>query len=143
MDKLENNVLYILDKAFRSYHQYASNQLKKHGFSITVDQWLVLKTALENPELSQKQLSDVLYKDNASITRIIQHLEKSEYLTTSQHPSDRRRTILKITDLGKKITSDVHKIALKNREIALTDISTHDINTLNSILQKIINNTKP
>ncbi len=143
MDKLENNVLYILDKAFRSYHQYAQQQVKACGYNITIDQWLVLKTAVENPELSQKQLSKVLYKDNASITRMIQNLERKGFLSICPNPNDRRRTILKITEEGKKITGDVHKIALKNRERALTGISCDDIHTLRCMLHQIIDNTNP
>lgn len=141
MEKLENNVLYILDKAFRSYHQYAQQQVKKNGYDITIDQWLVLKTALEHPHLSQKQLSNVLYKDNASITRIIQNLEKKGYLKTSQNPADRRRSILKTTEKGRTITIQVNNIALQNRAHALNGIESCDIQQLRCILQQIISNT--
>jgi DNA-binding MarR family transcriptional regulator len=121
---------------------YAQNQLKKNGMKITIDQWLVLKCLKENPKSSQIALAEKVFKDNASITRIIDLLVKANYLHREINPKDRRKTILKITPSGQKILEDVYKIILKNRAKALKNISPEEIETVNTILKKISFNCK-
>lgn len=119
MEKLNSIIFYNIDKAIRSYRNYAQRQLKAHGFTITIDQWLIIKAILENPGITQNEIGDLVFKDNASVTRIIDLLVKSGYVVRNIHPEDRRKTNLKVTDSGKKIIIDVQKIVEGNRTTAL------------------------
>ena len=56
MEKLNSIIFYNIDKAIRSYRNYAQRQLKVHGYTITIDQWLIIKAILENPELPRMKL---------------------------------------------------------------------------------------
>lgn len=140
MEKLNNTLLYTLDKCFRTYNQFAQRNVRKAGYDITIDQWLILKSVAENPNITQKDISKIVFKDNASITRIIQLLIKQGFLTREIHPSDRRRVNLTLTETGKKITIDVNEIALKNRSAALKDIDEESIKLMRDLLQKVIEN---
>ncbi len=140
MEQLNDIVFYTIDKAIRTYRQHAQKELKKAGFAITIDQWLIIKNILEYPEISQQALSEKVFKDNASVTRIIELLVKAGYLERSISSSDRRRTKLKVTSIGKKIVADVHKIVLKNRSAALTGLSANAIGSMKKSLQEIIKN---
>jgi MarR family transcriptional regulator for hemolysin len=140
MEKLNNTLLYTLDKCFRTYNQFAQRNVRKAGFDITIDQWLILKSVAENPNITQKDISKIVFKDNASITRIIQLLIKQGFLTREVYPSDRRRVNLTLTDTGKKITIDVNEIALQNRATALKGIDEQSINLMRDLLQKVIEN---
>ena len=95
MEKLDNIVFYAMDKAIRSYRQFAQKRLKDAGFTITIDQWLVIKAILENPSIPQNEIGDLVFKDNASVTRIMSHLEKAGYLLRTVNESDRRKINLK------------------------------------------------
>ncbi|MEO6189935.1 MAG: MarR family transcriptional regulator [Saprospiraceae bacterium] len=140
MEQLNDIIFYTIDKAIRTYRQYAQKELKKEGFSITIDQWLIIKNILEYPEISQQELSEKVFKDNASVTRIIDLLVKANYLERNIRSSDRRRTKLKVTSIGKKIIIDVHKIILKNRSTALNGLSANAIEKMKTSLQEIIKN---
>ncbi|RZL18083.1 MAG: MarR family transcriptional regulator [Pedobacter sp.] len=142
MDKLENNVLYVLDKCFRTYHQFAQKQVKKAGHSITIDQWLLLKNIHEHPHITQNELARTVFKDNASVTRIIQGLVIAGYVDRSAHATDRRRVILELTPSGVAITEEVNQIALKNRAKALQNISTAHVEQMKQTLENIIQNCK-
>ena len=76
MEKLDSVLFYYIEKAIKSYRQFAQRELKNAGLSITVDQWLTLNCLHENPDMSQKELAETIFKDNASITRIIELLVK-------------------------------------------------------------------
>lgn len=141
MEKLDSIIFYNIDKAIRSYRNYAQRQLKLNGFTITIDQWLIIKAILENPEITQNEIGNLVFKDNASVTRIIELLVKSEYVIRTIHSKDRRKTNLEVTDLGIKIIKDVQKIVEQNRAIALDGISKEELQIMNNTLLKISENT--
>jgi len=71
---------------------------------------------MENPDLSQQQIAEKAFKDNASITRIIELLVKSKYLDRKVNPKDRRTSILKVTPEGVDIINKVQGLVLENRK---------------------------
>lgn len=123
MEKLDSIIFYTIDKAIRSYRQYAQKQLKLRGIDITVDQWLVLKALLENPKAQQNELSEQVFKDAASVNRIITLLVKNGYMERKVDAKNRRLTILKVSSKGHKILSDMDTIIQKNREVALEGVN--------------------
>lgn len=140
MEQLSDVIFYSIDKAIRTYRQYAQKQLKNAGYTITIDQWLVIKTLMENPNIKQQDLSEKVFKDNASITRIIELLVKAKYLNRQNNPDDRRRSGLEVTEEGKRIIADVQKYVLKNREVALNGIDQNDLEIAKKVLSKITQN---
>lgn len=140
MEKLNSIIFYNIDKAIRAYRNYAQRQLKASGFTITIDQWLIIKAVLENPGITQNEIGDLVFKDNASVTRIIDLMVKSGYMLRHIHSEDRRKTNLEITDSGKKIIKDVQKIVETNRSTALEGISNEEMEIMNSAMLKISEN---
>ncbi|AZB35857.1 MarR family winged helix-turn-helix transcriptional regulator [Chryseobacterium bernardetii] len=140
MEKLNSIIFYNIDKAIRAYRNYAQRQLKAHGFSITIDQWLIIKAILENPGITQNEIGDLVFKDNASVTRIIDLMVKSEYIIRHAHPDDRRKTNLEVTDSGKKVIREVQNIVETNREAALKGVSKDELEMMYSALLKISEN---
>lgn len=142
MENLNSVIFYNIEEAIKTYRMYAQNQLKINDLKITIDQWLVLKCLKENPNATQIELAEKVFKDNASITRIIELLVKANFLQREINQNDRRKMNLKITASGQKILVDVYKIVLKNRVKALEGISAEEIETVNAILKKISSNCK-
>lgn len=129
-----------MDKAIKSYRMYAQKKLKENGFKITIDQWLIIKAILENPTINQQEIAKNVFKDNASVTRIIELLVKSEYLERKDNPEDRRKSNLVVTEEGKSIIYKVQDLILENRKNALDSVSIEELETMNLTLQKIITN---
>ena len=109
MERLETINFYLLDKAIRTYRIYSQKKLRENGFKITVDQWLIIKVLMEKPGISQQNIAEKAFKDNASVTRIIDLLVKSKYLDRKVNPKDRRTSILKVTAEGEDIINKVHE----------------------------------
>lgn len=140
MDKLNTVVFYSIEKAIKTYRQYAQKQIKSANLNITIDQWLIMKSLVDNPGISQQEIAERVFKDNASVTRIIDLLVKASYLKRTINKTDKRRSVLKVTDEGKKIINSVYKVVLKNRETALKGISKKDIEITETVLHAIISN---
>lgn len=140
MEKLEKIIFYSMDRAIRTYRQYAQQQLKKNGFSITIDQWLVIKCLIENPSITQVELAEQIFKDTASVTRILSLLVKAKYVNRKNSKIDRRRTELKVTELGLSTINAVDQLVIVNRKHALNGISEEEIAIARKVMQTITAN---
>jgi len=95
---------------------------------------------MENPGISQQNIAEKAFKDNASVTRIIDLLVKSKYLDRKVNPKDRRTSILKVTPDGEDIINKVQDLVLQNRKMAQIGITIEELENLNATLKKIIKN---
>lgn len=142
MEKIDSVLFYSIEKAIKTYRQFAQRELKKAGLIITVDQWLTLKCLFENPDISQKELAETVFKDTASITRIIELLVKAKYLKKTINKEDRRKSNLCITDLGHE-TIEAASIVVENyRNSALKGIGIAKEEHVKAVMKTIINNCK-
>lgn len=140
MENLKETIFYSLDKAIKSYRQFAQKNINIQFEDITIDQWLILKTLHEYPGISQTDLARNVFKDYASVTRIIDKLVTNNYLRRETHPEDRRRFKLELTDYADAQLDVLMKIVQFNRASALANISREEIEKLQEILSKITNN---
>jgi len=140
MEKLNEIIFYNIDKSIRTYRVFAQKNLRTNGFKITVDQWLVIKCILENPDISQQEMGEIVFKDNASITRMIELLVKAKYLVRKPYKKDRRRVKLVVTDEAIRMIGEIQDMAVKNRQKALENISEEEMNVVNSVMNRIIGN---
>jgi DNA-binding MarR family transcriptional regulator len=135
-------VLYRIEQAIKEYRKVSQKNISKVVKDITVDQCLVLIILGKDEKISQNELANLIFKDNASITRMIELMVKKDYLYRSINTEDRRKFNLEITDKGKKTLKLIEPIAQINRETALNGLSLEEINLLDKTLNKIIINCK-
>lgn len=142
LQKLDSVIFYYVEKAIKSYRQFAQKELKRAGLKITVDQWLTLNCLNENPEISQKELAEMVFKDTASVTRIIELLVQAGYLKRAMHNSDGRRAVLQITKQGKGLLEKAAKVVSAYRKQAQEGIAAKDIESAKRVMAAISNNCK-
>lgn len=138
--KSKDIIFYTLEKSIKSYRQFAQKRLDSKGYNITIDQWLVLKTLEENDDVTQQQMAEIVFKDYASITRIIEILVNKSLIRRSSHHTDRRRFELTLTPEAKKLVVKIQNDIDENRRLALVNISRAEMAALGNILGKIILN---
>ncbi|HEX4372012.1 MAG TPA: MarR family transcriptional regulator [Puia sp.] len=137
MEKLNDIIFYHIDKAIKSYRQFAQKQLKKAGLDLTIDQWLVLKAINDNKNVSQRDIAAVVFKDEASVTRIIDLLVTKGLLIRNFHATDRRKVDLQVTKSTKELLKKVRGITLKNRATALSGVEPDNIEIAKKVLISI------
>ncbi|MFA6261011.1 MAG: MarR family transcriptional regulator [Bacteroidia bacterium] len=142
MEKLNSIFFYNLERSIKAYRQYAQTILKAHGYSITIDQWLILKAIIDDPDIAQNELAEAVFKDKASINRIIDLLIRHKYLTREKLKENRKFRQLTVTRLGHQILADLNSIVIKNRAQALKGISIAEIERTEKVLIRIFNNCK-
>jgi DNA-binding MarR family transcriptional regulator len=142
MAKPQQTIFYNIEESIKSYRQFAQKNITNEGFDITIDQGLILNIIEENPDISQKKISEMVFKDHASVTRIIELLVKRNFLQRNFNALDRRRFSLSLTEQGKNTLEQIETIVNFNRKSALEGISDQEIETLKNILNKITANCK-
>ncbi|SFC44773.1 DNA-binding transcriptional regulator, MarR family [Flexibacter flexilis DSM 6793] len=135
-------VLYSIEQAIKEYRKIAQKNISKIVKDITIDQCLVLIILDKDATISQKELARLVFKDEASITRMIELMVKKEYLIRTIHTEDRRKFNLEITQKGAATLELISPVIALNRETALHGFSLEEIALLDKMLQKIITNCK-
>jgi DNA-binding MarR family transcriptional regulator len=142
MEKLEQVIFYSIDKTIKTYRQFAQRRFQEAGFDITIDQWLVLNAINEKEDISQLEIAEKVFKDAASVTRIIDLLIKKNYLRREAHNSDRRRFTLELTKEGKTLVKNISKVVDQNRSTALKGVTEKDLLHMKQTLTQVIGNCK-
>lgn len=140
MEKLDSVLFYYIEKAIKSYRQFAQRELKQAGLTITVDQWLTLNCLNENPQITQKELAEAIFKDTASITRIIDLLVTAKYIKRNINKEDKRKSNLSITNLGLEIIDKASPIVNNYRNQALKGIGIAKEDHVKMVMKTIIKN---
>lgn len=135
-------VLYTIEQAIKEYRKVCQKNIEKVVSDITVDQCLVLIILNENEKISQIEIARLIFKDNASITRIIELMVKKDYLIREANEIDKRKSKLVITEKGRETIVLLTPVFNLNRKTALDGLSFDEIELLEKLLHKIISNCK-
>jgi DNA-binding MarR family transcriptional regulator len=139
-DRLRETLFYALEKSIKAYRQYAQARISDAGVDITIDQWLVLKTLQENPDAPLQQIAVMVFKDFASITRIMQLLVAKGFVRRTRHAQDGRRSALTLTRAGEQTIRALEPIIHRNRRSALRGITRAGVKRTQALLERIVDN---
>ncbi len=133
-------VLYSLEQAIKAYRKLCQQNIALVIDNLTVDQALALMMLEQHPTLSQHEIAELVFKDKASVTRIIELLVQKGLVTRAMHTTDRRKFDLRITPQGQATIAQLSGTIQLNRETALAGLSEAELTQLYATLQKIIAN---
>jgi len=139
-DTPKQTVLYTAEQAVKVYRRLCQQNIDRVMDNLTVDQGLALMVLNSHPALSQQQLAELVFKDKASITRIIELLVQKALLARTEHPTDRRKSALSLTDRGRQTLAQLSDTIQLNQQTALQGVSEAELAQLDATLRKIIAN---
>jgi len=139
--KAEKTIFYFTEKAIKLYRRFAQSKIKAKYKDITIDQILVLEKIEESPAILHSDLAAYIFKDVASLSRMLTLLEKNQYIKREIDPANRRRFKIKVTKKGLDALTQIKPVIAENRKIALKGISKKDLETCKKVLSKISSNT--
>ena len=110
MLEILKNTCILLAKAEQAHLQRTKNRFSREGVDITPVQWLVLYTLYIKDGESITQLAKRCYLDNATITGVIDRLEKAGYVSREPLEGDRRVYNIVLLPKARRIRERVTKI---------------------------------
>lgn len=138
-DTPTSTVLYSIEETIKAYRRLSQHNISSVVPEITVDQALIL-IIIDSEDKTQSEIANLIFKDYASMTRIIALMINKNYLTKTIDNADKRKTKLKITQNGKAIIEKLTPMIKKNRETALHSVSDKELKQLFRTLKKITQN---
>lgn len=139
-EQLNNVVNFLLEQTVRQVRAYAQRHLDLLETGITIDQWVLLKIVDERKQISQVELAQVAHKDTASITRILDLLQKKKLIQRIDDEYDRRKYMISLTAEGQAFVLRNIPIVDQLRNQIVDGISEEELRSLKSILAKIREN---
>ena len=92
--------------------------------------------------LSQQELCTRTFRDKASITRLIDNIERLGLVERIASKDDRRVNLVYLTDAAKPLQEATYNIANQTMNEALQGISKEEIEIVKSVFQRVYENSK-
>ena len=109
-------------------------------YNVTHEQWPLLKWLWEKDGISQKDLSEKSFKDQPTITRILDKLERRGLIRRQANSADRRVSLIYLTNEGHEIRDSLIPLARQALEQALLGLSEQEQAQLKNLLNRIGDN---
>lgn len=106
MSSLDKSIGMYINSINRKILRFLSLNLKK--YNITTEQWSVLLSLTEEDGVNQKQLAKKVDKDQATLVRILDILERKKLVIRKKSTEDRRSFLIYVTSEGKKLKQEVY-----------------------------------
>jgi len=136
------NILFFnsLENAQKQHKKYINTKLNTIGVSITLDQWQVLDIIVNHIDIKQTEIAKKTSKDTASVTRIIEILNSKGWVARQIDPENRRKHILRVSNVGEKEYHLATEIIIKYSNAAVEGIKEKRIRKLKKIFKTISKN---
>ena len=129
-----------LDSLLKQYRKLIQTSLNKHNIDITLDQWQVLDAIICNKGIRQREIAQLTAKDTASVTRIIELLNKKGFVARQVDPDNRRNHFLGVSHPGEKEFERAGKIINECSASALSGLKENRIKKLKKVFKAISKN---
>jgi len=109
MHKLEDSLGFQVNMAANAMKNRFNSFLKP--YNLTSEQYVIMKSISENPDISPTGLAEITYKDKTTITRMINTLVKNDMLIRVPKEDDRRAYKIQWSEKGERIMKEIIPIS--------------------------------
>jgi len=140
-EKRDGAIGYLITSVQKLMHRGLGEGLEKHGVSVA--QWMVLVVLWEMDGLAQKDLSERVAVETATLSRTVDRMERDGLVVRERSETDRRQVYVRLTEYGAGLWRNLVPEAEANQDRALRHISGDEEEVLRSLLKRVIANMSP
>lgn len=111
--------------------------LNLRKYDITPEQWTILRFLGENDRITQKELSEVSGKDQPTVTRILNIMDRKGWVRRLANDQDRRSFFICLTADGRHLLDHLRPVVEKTFEKVLSGITEEQMTDLKQILNQM------
>ena len=127
-------ILYVLHKNNRKYLNDALSD-----YNLNLLQAMCILTIDQKDDITQKELTEMLYLTKSGITKAINKLQEDEFIVKEKSKKDSRKFVLKLTEKGKAIIPTLNAINDEwEQKIGLTELDDEFVETLKDMTYRSI-----
>lgn len=129
------SLIYITGTLIRGF---STQTFAEKEFGITPDQYVILYLLTENDEIMyQRQLAEIMFKDRANISRIIDIMHKNGLVEKIPESHGRKIYKLVVTEKGKNIKENIFQTDIDLRNAIRKDITPEELAVTFQTLEKM------
>ena len=128
----------LLRLAYGSLQAQIDRHMEPHG--LTAMQWQPLSIIASGNALTAADLSRLMQVDTGATTRMLDRLAAKGLLTRERNMTDRRLIKLSLTEAGDRVARAIPESLCAALNAHLAGFKHEDLNMLNSLLQRLIDN---
>ncbi|MGB7402534.1 MAG: MarR family transcriptional regulator [Arcobacter sp.] len=132
---MNNSLGFVINRTALAMKTGFNKQIKE--FEISPEQWSLIFRIVENNGLTQKELANSTYKDQANITRSLDRLEKKGFLNRLANSKDRRIINIFSTPKAKELVEKIVPISKQYNQLLSKGLSQEECESLISLLNKV------
>ncbi len=135
----ENNA-YLVRQLHRSFLRLLTARLAPHG--VTPAQWSVLRELWRRDGDSQVELAQAVGVEKATLTSVLDALERRELIKQVRSTEDRRRFAVNLTKSGRALEKDLLPYADEINAVAMAGLADKDVRLFRSVILQMIDNLR-
>lgn len=135
-NKGDNSLTTLLSKSARLMSNRLNKNLLEH--EVTSEQWAVLSALWKQNGQTQQELADHANKNKASITHLIDNLEKRKLVERRIDESDRRNKLVHLTPEGADLQEALTKVVNKTMKRVTADVDKKELKQCKKALKKMV-----
>ena len=133
----ENIFIYhYIEELILSYGQYYEKNFKNND--LTLNEYTVLLRIRMQNVTTQYDLVKLFKVSDSYMAKLLRKFEDTGYIERQENPENRRKKLVKLTDMGIKKTDIIIRVIQSWEDKVTSDISEEELKTLKKILFKII-----
>ena len=111
-------------------------------FGVSIPEWRVIAVLGRYPGLSAVEVADRTLMDKVAVSRAVTKLIKNGRIDREFADADRRRSILNLSEEGKKVHNEIAPLALEFEQQLVQNISEDDYEKFNSVLEQLLDKAR-
>jgi DNA-binding MarR family transcriptional regulator len=139
LDPLFQGEIDYLVRMIRMREIYAI-ELMLEPVGLTLSAWYPLAVLRTEDGMSQRELGARLNLKDAAIGKAIDALERSDLIVRKKHATDRRKSLVCLTDEGKKISEAVSQMREHFQSMIVEDFSADEKDAFRNLLERSYEN---
>ena len=137
---LQDSLGYLLHRASLAMARRLGRNFAAAGYDVTVEQWKVLVRLWDAEGMTHAELSELIGKNKASITRLVDGLERRGLVRRSAGRKDRRCKRVLLTAAGRDLRQGLMAEAHRTLAEALGNIPAERMAACKDVLRSVLDN---
>lgn len=107
-------------------------------FKVSIPEWRVIAILGRFPGLSAVEVAERTMLDKVAVSRAVTKLIKKGRIDREFADADKRRSILNLSEEGRKLHDEIAELALAFERDLLKGLSTEELEQLNSLMERLL-----
>ncbi len=137
---VKKQVGYYLERTTRQVKLAFTQAFIAADIDLTPEQWVLIDHLMAKNGVSQTDLASKSYKNAPTVSRILDVLERKNYIERQRFTNDRRRYKIFLTNKGRSVGEKALPIAIELREKGWKGLTDHDYEEFLKIIETVFKN---